>query len=87
MTLFAAAYFGTASVAMVEIVPVYMRFSVVAFAYALAASVFGGMLPLVATLLFKATHSAMSLVLVLVICALISAVAVYKLRETKHVPS
>ena len=86
MTLFAAAYFAGVVVSMVEIVPIYLRFSVVAFAYAVALSIFGGMTPLVSTLLIKGTHSYVGLVLCLLMAALISAIAVYKLRETKPVP-
>lgn len=84
MTIFAAAYFAIATVAMVEIVPVKVRFSVVSFAYALGASLFGGGTPFIATMLIKFTHSYASLAIYLVICAFISLIAVHKIRETKH---
>ena len=51
MTVFASAYFPVKMVYMVEMVPVYLRFRVVAFAYAIAVSLFGGMTPFVASLL------------------------------------
>lgn len=84
ITLFAAAY-AIEMVIMVEMVPLQWRFTVVSVAYAISISVFGGMAPLVATLLVKVTHSYDSLALYLVVAALISAIAVYKIRETKPV--
>ena len=86
VTLFTAAYFAVVTVIMVEIVPVYIRFGVVAIAYALAASIFGGGTPLVATLLLKLKHPYVSLALYIDLCLLISLIAVYKVRETKGVP-
>lgn len=58
--------------------------SVVAFAYAIAASLFGGMTLFISTLLIKATNSYCSLALYLSVCGLISAIALYKVRETKY---
>ena len=84
MTLFAAAYFAVAVVTMVEIVPVQMRFGIVAFAYAVAASIFGGVTPLIATLLIKLTHSLTSPAYYLVASGLISLIAIYKVRETRY---
>ena len=86
ITIFIAMYFSSAIVATVEIVPVQLRFSIVAVAYALATSIFGGATPLIATLLLKLTHSYISLALYLMICTLISLIAVYKVKETKGVP-
>ena len=71
---------------MVEMVPVQWRFTLVSIAYAISISVFGGMTPLVATLLVKTTHSYVGLVLYFLVAALISLLAVYKVRETKPVP-
>lgn len=84
MTLFAATYLAVGVVTMVEIVPVHMRFSIVAFTYALAAGLFGGATPFIATLLIRATNSYVSLACYLMICMLISLVAVYKVRETQY---
>ena len=87
MTLFAAAYFAVAVVTIVEIISIHMRFSIVAFNYAVAVSLFGGMTPFIAILLVRTTYSSFSLALYLVVCALISLIAVYKVRETKYSPS
>ena len=83
MTLFAAAYIAIDIVTMVEMVPLQWRFTVVSIAYALAVSLFGGITPFMATLLIKAMNSYYSLALYLVVAALISLFAVYKIRETK----
>jgi len=83
MTIFATAYIAIAMVTSIEIVPTHLRFTVVAFAYAITLSLFGGMTPLVATLLLKTTHSYLGLALLLLICGLISLITVYKVRETK----
>ena len=85
MTLFASAYIVIAIVVIVEIVPVHLRFTVVSLAYAVEASLFSGVTPFIAALLIKATHSSTSLILYLMAGALISAFAVYKVRETKYV--
>ena len=86
ITLFASAYIGAKAATIVEIIPVHLRFTVSAFAYAVALSLFGGVTPLGATLLIKATHSPYSLALGVTLCALISAIAVYKVRETSGAP-
>ena len=86
MTIFAAAYLAIALVTMVEMIPIQMRFTVVSLAYAVAASVFSGMTPLVASLLINITHSYYSLILYVLISALISAIAIYKARETRLAP-
>ena len=83
MTIFAATYFAIATMAMIEIVPVKSRFTAVSFFYALGVSLFGGGTPFIATLLIKWTHNYMGVGIYLVICALISFLAVYKLNETK----
>lgn len=87
MTLFAATYFAVTVVTIVEIISMHMRFSIVAFNYAVAVSLFGGMTPFITILLFRTIHSSFSLALYLIVCALISVVAVYKVRETKYSPS
>ena len=86
MTLFAAAYFGVYMVAIVEVVPVQMRFRVVSLAYAVAISLFGGMTPFLATLLLKTWHSYIGLAIFFLVCALISLFAIYKTKETAYVP-
>ncbi len=48
MTFFAATYIAVSMVTIIEIIPIYLRFSVVAFADAATLSLFGGMTPLVA---------------------------------------
>jgi MHS family proline/betaine transporter-like MFS transporter len=83
MTVFASAYFAIELVAMVEMVPIQWRFTVVSIAYAVAVSIFGGMTPFVATLLIKATQAYYSLALYLLVAALISLFAVYKISETR----
>ncbi len=85
ITLFVSGYVVT-SITIVEIVPVYLRFSAVAFAYAVAASIFGGITPLVATLLLEKTGSAVSLAALVSVCGLISLFAVYKVQETRYAP-
>ncbi len=84
--LFALGYLPISMITMVEIVPVQMRFTVVSVAYAIAASLFSGMTPFVATLLLIKTHTDFSLILFLWIAALISLFAIYKTRETRYVP-
>ena len=86
MTLFAAAYIAVAMVTSIEIIPIHLRFGVVAFAYAVTLSVFGGSTPLIATLLLKTSLSYYGLMLYIVVCGLISLFAVYKVRETRYVP-
>lgn len=86
MTLFMAAYYAIDIVTMVEIVPVQIRGTVVSVAYAVAASLFAGMTPFLATLLIKVTHAYISLVIYVTIAALISLLTVYKVRETKPIP-
>ena len=86
MTTVASAYLAVNLVTMVEIVPAQMRFTVVAFAYSITMSLFGGITPFLATLLIKLTHSYYSLALYMSICALISLITVIKVRETKYVP-
>ena len=83
MNLFGVAYAGVTIVTSIEIVPTHLRFTLVALAYAVTLSLFGGMTPLVATLLLKITHSCLGLALLLLFCACISLFAVYKVRETK----
>ena len=83
MTVFGAAYFAVVIVSMVEAVAIKKRFSIVSFFYAVGASIFGGGTPFIATLLIKLTHSYSSLSIYLIVCALLSLCAVYKLRETK----
>ena len=87
MTVFAAAYFSIATVAMISVVPVKSRFMAVSFFYAIGASIFGGGTPFIATLLIKWTHSYTSLAIYIFVCALISFFAVYKLRATKRLPT
>ena len=82
MTIFITAY-GTYLVTMIELIPIQMRFRIVSLTYAITASLFGGITLLAATILFKTTHSSVSLVIFLLVCALISLFAVYKVRETK----
>ena len=72
-----------AMVTSIEIVPTHLRFTVVAFAYAVTLSLFGGLTPLVATLLLRIIPSYLGLLLLLLFCACISLFAVYKVRETK----
>ena len=84
MQLFTSAYLPISMVTMVEIVPVHWRFTVVSLAYAIAASVFSGMTPLVASLLINITHSYVSLIIFFVVCAVISLFTVYKVRETRY---
>jgi len=86
MTLFAAAYLSINIITMVEIVPVHMRFSVVAVAHAVTVSLFGGMTPLIATLLIKWQHAYLGLAILVSVAALISLFTVYKIRETRYVP-
>lgn len=86
MTVFAASYMAVDTVIIAEIVPVHVRFIVVAFAYAVAISVFGGMTPFIATLLIKITNSYFSLAIFLSLVSLISLIAVYKVPETKYIP-
>jgi len=83
MTLFAAAYFASSVITIVEMIPVHMRFSIVAFTYAIAVTLFGSMTPFIALLLVKTKYYSFSLALYLTVCALISSIAVYKVRETR----
>ena len=85
ITIFATAYFAALGVTIVEIVPVHLRFSVVTFSNAIAISLFGGITPFIATILIKVTHSYFSIAAYIVVCALISLIAVYKVRETKYI--
>ena len=73
------------SVYAVEIVPVHVRFSVVGIGLALSDSIFAGMTPLVSTVLMQKTHTYLSLVGYIMVCALISLFAIYRhwVRETK----
>ena len=86
MTVFLSAYLGFVIVIMVEIVPVQTRFTVVSLAYSVESSLFSGTTPLIAALLINMTHSSFSLVFYVWGCALISAIALYLVEETKHVP-
>ena len=78
--------FGTYLVYAVEMVPMHVRFTAVGLGLALSDSIFGGMTPYVSTVLIEKTHTYLSLVGYMVVCALISLFAIYRhwVRETKY---
>lgn len=78
MTVFTSICFAIFSIYAVEMVPTHMRFSVVAMGLSLSDSIFAGITPFVSTLLIQKTHSYVSLVMYLVVCALISLFAIYR---------
>ncbi len=86
MTVLTAFCFSTYLVYAVEMVPAYVRFSMVGLGLALSDSIFGGMTPYVSTVLIEKTQSYLSLVVYIAVCALLSLFAIYRhwVRETKY---
>jgi MHS family proline/betaine transporter-like MFS transporter len=81
-----ALYAGPAPAAMVEIFRTKTRSTYMSIGYALAATIFGGFAPFIATWLISLTGSPISPTFYVMAAAGISAIAVLGLRETAHEP-
>lgn len=81
-----ALYAGPAPATMVEIFRTKTRSTYMSIGYALAATIFGGFAPFIATWLISVTGSPISPTFYVMAAAAISAIAVLGLRETAHEP-
>jgi len=79
----AACFFAVCPVAMVEMVPAEVRYSVSSFGYNVGAAIFGGTTPLIAMLLIHETHNQLSPSYYLIVCAIITFTACIFMTETK----
>ncbi|HKS62734.1 MAG TPA: MFS transporter [Xanthobacteraceae bacterium] len=81
-----ALYAGPAPATMVEIFRTKTRSTYMSIGYALAATIFGGFAPFIATWLISVTGSPISPTFYVMAAAVVSAIAVLGLRETAHEP-
>jgi MHS family proline/betaine transporter-like MFS transporter len=81
-----ALYAGPAPATMVEIFRTKTRSTYMSIGYALAATIFGGFAPFIATWLISVTGSPISPTFYVMAAAVISMIAVLSLRETAHEP-
>ncbi|TAE34803.1 MAG: MFS transporter [Alphaproteobacteria bacterium] len=79
-------YMGPVATFLVELFPTPVRFSGMAISYNLAAALFGGTAPLVCEWLIGATGSYQSLAYYVMLCNLISLVALYYYRDRSGAP-
>jgi len=77
---------GPLAATLVEYFSTRVRISGISLGHALGFAVFGGTIPLVATFLIKKSGSNMAPSFYLIFCALISLIALLKLRETYRDP-
>jgi MFS family permease len=81
-----ALYAGPAPATMVEIFRTKTRSTYMSIGYALAATIFGGFAPFIATWLISVTGSPISPTFYVMAASAVSAVAVLSLRKTAHEP-
>jgi MFS transporter, MHS family, proline/betaine transporter len=81
LALPAAAFYGIAPVLMVELIPIKVRGVLVGLLYNFSASLIGGSAPVIAMLLIHYTHNPTAPALYLMLSALISLLALFRLKE------
>jgi MHS family proline/betaine transporter-like MFS transporter len=77
-------FLGSFPAALVELFPTRQRLAGLGTAYNLSSMVFGGFAPFVATWLIKVTGSPSAVSIYVIFAAILSTVAVLRLRETAH---
>lgn len=84
--LFIAASFGAGPAAIVELFPTHSRTMLLSIGYGLAAAVFGGFGPFIATWLIAVTGHVISPVFYLMGAAVVSFAVIWRIPETAHKP-
>jgi MHS family proline/betaine transporter-like MFS transporter len=84
--ILASCYQGTINATTVEMLPVHVRYSLIAVGYNIAYSIFGGTAPIVAMYLVKASGNKAAPGIYLMFGALIAILATVKMRETRRLP-
>lgn len=79
-------YMGPIAAVLVELFPTRVRFSGMAIAYNLSAAMFGGTAPLVCEWLIKTTGSNQSLAYYVILCNVISLIALYFFKDRHNEP-
>lgn len=77
---------GVLPATMVEMLPVHVRGSAIAFSYNLAIGIFGGTSPIVCLLLLKKTHSIIGPAIYVVLTALLAFFTLFTFKETYNEP-
>jgi MHS family proline/betaine transporter-like MFS transporter len=82
--LFIGAFSGAGPAAMCEMFPTTSRTTLLSFSYSVAAAIFGGFAPFIATALIQHTGSSISPVYYLIAAALVSGMVIIGMKETAH---
>ena len=77
---------GSASAMLCELFPTRVRYSALSFGYNGAVMIFGGFAPFIATWLIRVTGSASAPSFYVMACAVVSLVAILRLKERAHLP-